>query len=90
MSEQNHYTISCDYKDRRGVWIGWIDYGGGTGDTWQDAIHNSALGVALRPYKVLSETPSKDMRSGVIEMSETPLPKPQVLRRVKATIIDDD
>ena len=84
----NIYKISydytdCDYADE----VGWHEVGVGYGNTWQDAIKNWLWDTS---YKVISETPSEDGRSGIMEIHQTPPPEVFGWNQVQATFIDPD
>ena len=69
MLKQNSYRIVCDYK-RHAEWSGWIDNDSvRTGYNWQDAIQKLLDDRLISDaYKVVSETPLEDGRSGIIEI----------------------
>ena len=85
MSEQNRYQVSYAYYKDLGP--DWFEDRLRVADTWQDAIYNwleerfSALDYS---YQVVSETPSEDGRSGIMEITDDP----QLMGQVKATIIE--
>ena len=89
MSEQNSYRIVCDYK-RHTEWSGWIDnHWWSAADTWQDAIQKWLdRAWPAEDYTVVSETPSGDGRSGIIEIQFAPTGF-NAAAKVKATIIED-
>ena len=71
MSEQNRYQIERNIKTATGNWVGWLgDVLGETADTWQDAIHKwlDRDVWTVGEYTVISETPSEDGKSGIIEI----------------------
>ena len=89
MSEQNRYRIARDYKKETGEWRGWIeDVWRETANTWQETsrkrLHEDSPPGS---YQVLSETPSEDGQSGIIQTQYTP-PDFWVAAKVKATLID--
>ena len=101
MSEQNRYQIARRYKTKQG-WGSWIEHGWvESGDAWQDAIHKGIEDswgleacqyqvISETQYQVISETPSKDGRSGIIEIQvDTSANFMWVGANFKATIIDD-
>ena len=88
MSALKSYQMSCAYKDKDGWWKAGV----WAGDTWQGAINHW-----LEYWKegrdilcqVVSEKPSEDGRSGLMEVTEVP-PDPQwTLSKVKATLIEN-
>ena len=91
MSAQNRYQIASNYKDRgTWEWRGWGKSWLETADTWQDAtpkwIDHFLPGA---DYTVVSETPSEDSKSGIIEIQFDP-PQPFCLGvKIKATLIEN-
>ena len=96
-AEQNSYQMSCSYESERwsGHWIksDWSDWME-TADNWQDAAQKGIDGIApvgskSGLYQVLSETPSGEGRSGIIDIQFDP---PRLWRRakVRANIIEDN
>ena len=99
MSEQNRYRLDAHYTTNKGAESGWVrSYGSKPGDTWQDAIHewlDRRWPTGTYAYTVISETPSEDGRSGIIE-TQFDRPDWRVKRKdwwvevkFKATLIDD-
>ena len=96
MSEQNLYAISYEYYKGKSKADdctklqpdGWDEAGPLPGDTWQDAAHDWLTHhcVMNEPYQVVSETPSEDSRSGIMEITDDNPGR----QYVKATIIEDD
>ena len=87
MSEQKSYEISYEYQPAKWRWDCWVP-----GDTWQDAIHNwlerRHKGWEVPLYQVISETPSEDGLSGIMEITEDKKPESfLVVRNINATII---
>ena len=84
MSEQNNYRISWTYKSskteewRDSHWL--VDMA----DNWQDAIHTWLENWGV-PYQVVSETPSEDSKSGIIEIQFDPPQRLVVGAKIKAT-----
>ena len=95
MSEQNRYQISFNYKSSETEeWTGWRGSGWlETADTWQDAIRNMLLdeGYAeVGAYQVVSETPSEDGKSGILEIQfNPPFAVAVAAEKIKATLIED-
>ena len=92
MSARNRYHISGGREEDTG-WSGFMNEGGWwTGDTWQDAIRNMLEQDWEEDwygsYQVVSETPSADGRSGIIELQVEP-PGAVVGAKYKATLIED-
>ena len=95
MSEQNSYRIERNYKKATGEWRGWGKSVVATVDTWQEATQ-WWLGQfwAAEEYTVVSENPSEDSRSGIIEIQFDP---PRDLGwlgvrlgvKIKATLVED-
>ena len=101
MSEQNRYRIEHDYKTEKG-WSGWVSWPvAWSGDTWQSVISKRLKDiegiVGSSKVTVVSEIPSEDGRSGIIE---TQLERPgwwvEVNQpdwweevKIKATLIED-
>ena len=90
MSEQNNYRIVCDYKSSETEkWAGWRGGVVDMADTWQDAIHEWIDNVWAAEYTVVSENPSEDSKSGIIEIQFDP-PQPFWLgAKIKATHIEN-
>ena len=91
MSEQNRYRIASCYRTKQGAESGWIrSFGAWSGATWQDAIRKRLDDIEgiVGSYQVVSETPSEDGRSGVIETQFDPTDW-WVGAQMKATIIED-
>ena len=89
MSEQKEYEIAFEVKHKEG----WRRTAVRVGDTWQEALHGwleDAYKARGGPYQILSEKPSDDGRSGIMEISEDPLPTVGSLGRVKATLREYD
>ena len=90
MSEQNKYRIERNYKNEQG-WSGWTPVDTWSGDTWQDAIQHRLdddnFGMA-GTYKSVSETPSEDGRSGIIEILIDPGCY-DIKAKIRATLIKD-
>ena len=86
MSEQNRYRLSREYKNE---W--WIDdekYVWMRADSWQNAIHTWLENWGIS-YQLVSETPSEDSKSGIIEIQFDP-PRDFLLGvKIKATLIED-
>ena len=91
MSEQNNYQIESHYKKERGWLSGWVgNYGGGTADTWQEAIQDWLDWAWLwDKYTVVSETPSEDNKSGIIEIQFDPPQRFLLGAKIKATFVED-
>ena len=90
MSEQNRYQISWNEKNKR-EWTGWSDSDWILpADNWQDAIQKGLDNswASWPPYKVASETPSEDGRSGIITIQYNP-PEFWVEAKIKATLIEN-
>ena len=93
MSAQNGYKIARNHKSKNG-WFGWITNSAvWQGSNWQEAIQNWLdehwVEDVSGGYQVVSETPSEDGRSGIIEMQLDP-PGFWVGAKIKATLIKDD
>ena len=96
MPAQKRYRIDRNYKRREtGEWTGWAGptalLFGLWADTWQGAIKKwIARDWAAEEYTVVSETPSEDDKSGIIEIQlDTPLSVKWVGAKFEATLIDD-
>ena len=85
MSGKNRYQIQCDYQHKTGDWEALEATEPWYWDTWQDAIHN----WLTSSYEVLSETPSEDGRSGIIEIQLDPSVYYYKGAKVTATLIED-
>ena len=93
MVAQNRYRISRNYKTKQG-WsrAEWIDDDScRTADTWQEAIQKWVDDVRrlAGAYQVISETPSEDTLSGIIEIQLVPAMSFWAGAKFKATLIDD-
>ena len=90
MGEQNRYLMSGRYDTSE-----WFDVVVWLEETWQDAIHTWLNAYWHEGwgkdggYHVISETPSEDGRSGMIEIKEDPGTNAWKLKKVKATLIED-
>ena len=88
MSEQNRYRMSHEYKD--GGWIDRDDVGVWAGDTWLGATQEWIDRYwPSEEYTVVSETPSEDGRSGILEIQFDTPPRFWLGVKIKATLIDD-
>ena len=91
MSEQNRYQIEQNFQRRTGEWGGWTKaLSWKNEDTWQDTIHqwiDDMLFWWRDQYTVVSEKPSEDGRSGIIEI-QVDLPNRRLAAKIKATLID--
>ena len=90
MSEQNRYRIEYNFQRATGVWRGWTEAGRRweMADTWQNAIHQWVDDMGWWWHdecQVVSETPSEDGRSGIIE-TQVALPSGVVGANFKATL----
>ena len=90
MSEQNNYRIAWNYKSRETEeWTRWRDnHWSAAADNWKDAIQEWIDDAwTAEEYTVVSETPSEDSRSGIIEIQFDP-PQPFCVGvKIKATLI---
>ena len=93
MSTQNRYNISFVHKAKEQAQYGdaWTDSSIiWTGNTWQAACQKW-IAEMMKQHEVLSETPSEDSRSGIMEIKE-PMPHGWdnycVFWKIKANIID--
>ena len=76
MSEQNNYRIALKHKRREAEeWAGWRNSVRllTSADNWQDAIQECLDDIAPAvEYTVVSENPSEDGKSGIIEIQFGP------------------
>ena len=90
MSEQNRYRIERNWKKATGEWRVWEKSWVEKADTWQDAIQEWIdYDWAAEEYTVVSETPSEDGKSGIIEIQLVPAGIYLVGAKLEATLIDD-
>ena len=90
MSAQNSYRLDSSYKRPTG-WSGWVGGSGlWPGVTWRDAIQKWLDECWIEgSYKVVSETPSEDHRSGIIEIQVDSEPDFWVGVKIKSTLLEE-
>ena len=93
MSEQNRYRIDGTYRYQDGYTEGWQACGVWPGDTWQDAIQKlleywyKNIDVS---YQVVSEKPSEDGRSGIMEIQHVPMSHLRMKNHFQATLLENN
>ena len=94
MSEQNSYKM---WRKSPGdpTMPGWCRVEGQKADTWQDAIRNEVeatcgTGALFDSYQIMSETPSDDGRSGIMDVTRYTKSGAQFDDYFKAVIIEDE
>ena len=91
MSEQNNYRIAWNYKKETGEWTGWKNVAWWeTEANWQDAIHEWIdYAWVASEYTWVTATPSKDGKSGILEI-QFDTPGDWVAgAKIRATLIED-